>query len=671
MKKFLALSLALITVLGVFAGCNTTSEPQPTIEPIPVFAVPMYDPTGAGMVAAGKKHTAGLRSDGTVLATGNNENGQTNVSSWENIAHIDASDTMTVGSSWDGKAFATIENEEIQNAISAWSDIVMITAGDNHVVGLKSDGTVVAAGDNQNGQCNVSSWSDIVMIAADANHTVALQKNGKVVATGDNSSRQCVVDEWEEVVMIDTARYHTLALKNNTTAYATGAFDLEQINVAGWHHMKAIYAGETKSVALTDIGYLDASPVDTDVMGVTFPAHCAVGSQHIAVMRTDGTVETTGSNVELQCEVKGWQLRPYMFLGALAGFAPSTPVSRAKKAISSITANNEIVIKDANGVLSDDAIIHTGCDIYTGDFHYGVIAIKGDADGDGLITEKDAKAVEEHISGVKPLSGAYLAAATIFGTDNEVHAQSVEAIRDHVNGKSRIPQFAAITVDEYGEKLAEAKANNAETVGWIKIEGTEIDHPIMYNSDLFYYNSHDTEGHSSSHGSVYTYYNALFKNNVITAHNMRKAKSNRMFHTLHHVQEYNLGSTECEAKYCDDYLTDDLPDFSTFSGRVFTINIYGIEARWEVFSMYETPDDEPKETLFNNVWWPQDRNGNGYFKQTDEEIQEWIDTQLEKSEYKFPAVPTVDDMFITLMTCATEYGGSNAQSRLYMFLRKI
>ena len=74
-------------------------------------------------IAAGPRHTLGLKSDGTVMAVGDNKYGQCNV--------------------------------------SGWCDIVAIAAGCAHTIGLKSDGTVVAVGDNEYGQCNVRDWVDI------------------------------------------------------------------------------------------------------------------------------------------------------------------------------------------------------------------------------------------------------------------------------------------------------------------------------------------------------------------------------------------------------------------------------------------------------------------------------------------------------------------------------
>jgi len=72
-------------------------------------------------ISAGSTHILGLKSNGTVVAVGENNYGQCNITDWK--------------------------------------DIVAVSAGGSHTVGLKSDGTVVAVGDNMYGQCNVQDWN--------------------------------------------------------------------------------------------------------------------------------------------------------------------------------------------------------------------------------------------------------------------------------------------------------------------------------------------------------------------------------------------------------------------------------------------------------------------------------------------------------------------------------
>ena len=84
----------------------------------------------------------------------------------------------------DGTVVAVGDNADGQCDVGGWTDIVQVAAGALHTVGLKADGTVVVAGDNDYGQCNVGDWTDIIQVAAGALHTVGLKADGTVVAAG-------------------------------------------------------------------------------------------------------------------------------------------------------------------------------------------------------------------------------------------------------------------------------------------------------------------------------------------------------------------------------------------------------------------------------------------------------------------------------------------------------
>ena len=90
-------------------------------------------------------HTAAVRADGTVVATGDNTYGQCDV--------------------------------------SEWTDIVSVLTGDGYTIGLRSDGTVVATGDNTYGQCNVSEWTDIVSVETCEAETVGQKADGSLVVS--------------------------------------------------------------------------------------------------------------------------------------------------------------------------------------------------------------------------------------------------------------------------------------------------------------------------------------------------------------------------------------------------------------------------------------------------------------------------------------------------------
>lgn len=101
----------------------------------------------------------GIKADGTVLATGPIVN--YNTSEWHDIVAIAAENGHAVGLMSNGTVVATGNNEYGQCNVETWTDIVAIGVGWYHTLGVKSDGTVVTAGRNEYGACDVSDWTDI------------------------------------------------------------------------------------------------------------------------------------------------------------------------------------------------------------------------------------------------------------------------------------------------------------------------------------------------------------------------------------------------------------------------------------------------------------------------------------------------------------------------------
>jgi len=96
----------------------------------------------SSIVACGENHTVAIKKDGTVVAVGDNQYGQCDV--------------------------------------SGWTDIVQVAAGRHHTVGLKADGTVVATGWNAYGQCNVEDLANIKQVVCATTATFALSVDGTI-----------------------------------------------------------------------------------------------------------------------------------------------------------------------------------------------------------------------------------------------------------------------------------------------------------------------------------------------------------------------------------------------------------------------------------------------------------------------------------------------------------
>lgn len=86
------------------------------------------------IIAAGRRHTVALKSDGTVIAVGDNSCGQCNVSGWRDIVSVAVGNVHKANNT--GKA---------------------------HTVGLKADGTVVTTRRKSEVRCAVDDWRNITM----------------------------------------------------------------------------------------------------------------------------------------------------------------------------------------------------------------------------------------------------------------------------------------------------------------------------------------------------------------------------------------------------------------------------------------------------------------------------------------------------------------------------
>lgn len=234
---------------------------------------------GVISVAASDNHTLGLRFDGTVLSTGDNTYGQCDVADWKNIFAISTNRSHSVGVKLDGTVVAVTTNDVGQCDVEDWKDIIAVSAGGNHTVGLKSDGTVVATGAGVDNMYNVFDWNDIIAISAGGNHIVGLKSDGTVVAVGNNEYNQCDVSNWKDIIAVSAGATWTVGLKSDGTVVAVGFNRYNQCNVSEWKDIVAVYGGGLHTIAL----------------------------------KSDGSFVAVGNNEYNQCDVSGWNDKSMAF----------------------------------------------------------------------------------------------------------------------------------------------------------------------------------------------------------------------------------------------------------------------------------------------------------------------------------------------------------------------
>ena len=281
--------------------------------------------SGVVSVSAGYTHLLVLKSDGTVLAQGENSHGQLGVGTntpsatpvlvnISNVVAVSASYSYSLALKSDGTVWAWGYNQggpEYWTPTRIWSlsGVTAIAAGGYHSLALKSDGTVWGWGWNGAGALGDGTFTDrptpvaagiadVVAIDAGYVHTVALKSDGTVWAWGrgmdgllgnggttDSSSPVQVVDPSDPSglltgVVAISARLggHTLALKSDGT-------------VRSW--------GVNGSGALGDGTFINR-PTPVQVSGVSGAVSISAGDGHSLALMGDGTVRAWGSNSEGQ-----------------------------------------------------------------------------------------------------------------------------------------------------------------------------------------------------------------------------------------------------------------------------------------------------------------------------------------------------------------------------------
>ena len=253
-----------------------------------------------GIVAVGFFHTAALKSDGNVLACGDDSFGQCRVETWH--------------------------------------DVRQICAGAYHTVGLLADGTVIAAGRNDEGQCEVSSWRDVTAVAAADYATFGLKKDGTVVYCGFND--YYMLPDWTQIQKLSGGSYALAALKADGTALLSHASarseelrDLCDIAVntgyavglrpdgkavcaaadlSGWSDVVAVAASANAVLGLDAGGCVHAvffrAGEEIDFSSLRDVTAMAAGGTHYAFVTSDGAVVTLGDNARGECDTRGWKL---------------------------------------------------------------------------------------------------------------------------------------------------------------------------------------------------------------------------------------------------------------------------------------------------------------------------------------------------------------------------
>ena len=165
--------------------------------------------------------------------------------------------------------------------------------------------------------------------------------------------------------------------------------------------------------------------------------------------------------------------------------------------------------------------------------------------------------------------------------------------------------------------LSALKSENADTVGWLQVLGTNVNYPFVQTSDNRFYLFHSFDKSYNSAGWVFLDYRnnseLSDRNNIIYAHG-RTDKT--MFGSLKNL----LSSAWINSP--ENYL------LRTKTEKTSSV--------WQIFSIYVLPTTSDYiETIFR----------------TDEEFAEFLNLIVSRSNHDFSTEVSVSDRILTLSTC--------------------
>jgi len=189
-----------------------------------------------------------------------------------------------------------------------------------------------------------------------------------------------------------------------------------------------------------------------------------------------------------------------------------------------------------------------------------------------------------------------------------------------------------LTKNNYNIDFRALKQVNSDTVGFLKVNGTNIEYPVVKGNDNDFYLNHSFDKSSNLAGWIFADYknklDGTDKNIIIYGHNRRDGS---MFFTLKNI--LNEAWYENKENLKVKFITEKE------------------NAQYEVFSVYQIEAESYYiQTTFKN----------------NEEYLSFLETIKERSKKDFNIEVTAEDSILTLSTCA-----NNNKYRVVLHAKKI
>ena len=208
--------------------------------------------------------------------------------------------------------------------------------------------------------------------------------------------------------------------------------------------------------------------------------------------------------------------------------------------------------------------------------------------------------------------------------ENNNHDKDITFIEPNDNDKERVTLTTTTTTTttiydvKYEKVFEKLKEINNDTVGWLTVNNTKIDYPVVQSTDNDYYLYRDYYKNKNRHGWIYMDYRNniedLSDNTIIFGHNLANQK---MFGTLRYVTNPSW--------------------YKKSSNQIITFNTTKANMKWQIISIYKIP--VTNDYLVAN------------FASSEDKLN-FLDMITQRSIYDFNATYDENTKIITLSTCS-------------------
>ncbi len=181
--------------------------------------------------------------------------------------------------------------------------------------------------------------------------------------------------------------------------------------------------------------------------------------------------------------------------------------------------------------------------------------------------------------------------------------------------------------EEYVDEFAALYERNKDFVGWVEIEGTPLNYPVVKGKDNDYYLTHNFDGKRERHGTPFMDYrndiDRLNANTVLHGHNMKS--DNQMFSEL---ENYYKGKNAINY-----YRQHPVIKFDTLNEKM----------EWKIFAVFTCGVNTKDEDFLAYYDY--------LMASSEEDYMKWVEEFKSRSIYDIPVDVEVGDNLLTLSTC--------------------